>query len=90
MTDVWMKRDALTALAKELGLKVEPYHVEVFCPGEPGKERVDMVALIENYTLKDEIVSRLDIQQLRAYFGFESDPLWYLDSYFWTWKSEAF
>ncbi|KLO14842.1 hypothetical protein SCHPADRAFT_294801 [Schizopora paradoxa] len=90
MTDIWMWIDALGALTKELELRAKPYLVEVFCPGKPGEERVDMIALIDNYTLKDGFVSRSDIQKLKAYFGFESDPLWYLDTYHWCWNSESY
>lgn len=47
MTDIWLRKDALDALAKELELRAKPYLVEMFCPGDPGQERV---ALIDNYT----------------------------------------
>lgn len=87
MTDIWMRRDALKAVAKELELRGRPYLVEVFSPGEG---RVQMIALIENYELRDGFVSRSDIQKLREYFDFEGGPIWYLDTYFWTSNSERF
>lgn len=87
MTDVWMREDALDAVAKSLELNYAPYLNEVF---SPGKGRVMMVALIDNYALRDGFVSRSDLKNLCEYFKFEGGPMWYLDTYYWTWNSERF
>lgn len=89
MTDIWMRRDTLKAVAKDLKLRGDPYLVEVFSPGMRNG-RVQMIALIENYELRDGFVSRSDVQKLREYFDFESGPIWYLDTIFWTWNSDRF
>ncbi|KLO14833.1 hypothetical protein SCHPADRAFT_294507 [Schizopora paradoxa] len=87
MTTSWLRMDALDAVAKELELEGEPYVIEVFLPG---KGRVRMVALTNNYELSDRLLKRRDFDELRKYLKFEGGPMWYLDTYHWTWNSERY
>lgn len=87
MTTCWLRKDALNAVAEELELITKPYIHEVFFPG---KDSVYMVAITNNYELRDRALKRRDIDELRKYFKFEGGPMWYLDTYYWTWNSERF
>lgn len=89
MTDVWMRDDALDAVAKILKLRCTPYVVTVFSPGSDS-DRAEMISLIENYTLRDGLISRSDVPKLQEYFDFEDSPMWHLDTYRWTWNSDRF
>ncbi|KLO13332.1 hypothetical protein SCHPADRAFT_369483 [Schizopora paradoxa] len=83
MNELWLKQDALSAVGKELQLICEPYLDQVCCPG---KRTVKIVGLIDNYSLKSQVVGRADIPKLVDYFNFDVGPLWFLDSYRWTWN----
>lgn len=91
--DLWMQDNAFAAIMKNLELKREPSLSTVICPGKTGG-RARMISVVENTTIDDGEVCLTDTEKLRKYFGkyFDSDngPMWYLDSYYFTWNSQRY
>ncbi|KLO14834.1 hypothetical protein SCHPADRAFT_888998 [Schizopora paradoxa] len=87
LTTSWLRKDALNVVAQELGLVSEPYVHEVFFQE---KGAVQMIAFTNNYELVDRPPKRSDVDELRKYFKFEGSPMWYLDTYYWTWNCERY
>ncbi|KLO14836.1 hypothetical protein SCHPADRAFT_902972 [Schizopora paradoxa] len=86
-TEIYFRDDAMTALTKHLKLGKEPYLATVF---RPGKDRITMVALAENYAFKDGFALFSDMEKLTDHFKFDSEPMWYIDAYFWMWNGDDY
>ncbi|KLO14838.1 hypothetical protein SCHPADRAFT_996344 [Schizopora paradoxa] len=87
MTELFFRHDIIAALSKHLQLARKPYLATVF---QPGKEETVMVALVENYGLKNGVALPSDIESLSKHFGFKTGPMWYIDAYFWMWNGNKY